>query len=272
MRHPAFLLAAGLALAASPAFAADPEYLVAEAAGTITVAPDGSVADVRIGERDRIGEAASAGLEAQVRTWRFEPVIEAGRAVQAKAYLRVSLVVVQEPGAEQAEMSVRDVWFLDPPERAGGKPVGASDSLKPPAYPYRALQAGAGAEVMLFLELGEDGRVARVGTERVALLGAPQGASTGKLAKLMSTAAERAASDWRIAGYEPGQTVRVPVRFSGSRPGWLRMHPVPIEPVPWIVAAVANDGVADFAAGGQRPASLQLLTELEPVPGLGDGG
>ena len=226
MRHPAFLLAAGLALAASPAFAADPEYLVEEAAGTITVAPDGSVADVRIGERDRIGEAASAGLEAQVRTWRFEPVIEAGRAVQAKAYLRVSLVVVQEPGAE----------------------------------------------VMLFLELGEDGRVARVGTERVALLGAPQGASTGKLAKLMSTAAERAASDWRIAGYEPGQTVRVPVRFSGSRPGWLRMHPVPMEPVPWIVAALANDGVADFAAGGQRPASLQLLTELEPVPGLDDGG
>ncbi len=268
-----FFLASGLALASSGVAEAKMEYLVADASGTLTVAADGSVTDVDVGDGDRIGDSASEGLEAQIRTWRFEPVLEDGKPVPVKAFLKLSLVAAQEKGAGQATMTIRNVWFLDPPKRAGGEPVGASSQLQPPRFPDRALRAGAGAEVMLLLELGEGGAVSRVGTERVALLGAPQGKLAGKMARLMSEAAVQVATGWRIAGYEAGQHVRVPVTFNTVRAGWQRMHPFTIEPTPWVLAALSKDeDVADMAAGGQRPSRLELLTDLQPVPGLdGDG-
>lgn len=268
-----FFLAAGLALATPAATAANLEFLVADANGTITVAADGSVAEVDVGGGDRIGGSAVEGLEAQIRTWRFEPVLEGGKAVPVTAYLQLSLVATQEAGSEHAEMAIRNVWFLDPPKTKGGEPVGASSQLQPPVFPPRALHAGAGAEVMLLLELGEGGVVTRVGTERVALLGVPQGKRAGKMARLMSGAAERTAAGWRIAGYTAGQRVRVPVTFNTVRAGWQRMHPFAFEPTPWVLAARAqDDDVADMAAGGQRSSRLELLTDLEPVPGLDGEG
>jgi TonB family protein len=265
----ALLLGASAHASAATAAGDDLELFTATTAGTITVAPDGSVADVALEGRRLLGRSAIEGYENHIRTWKFEPVVENGTPVRAMAHLQLALIAAREKGSDSASYGVRHVWFLDPPKRgSGGEPTGASSGLQPPVYPMKAMQAGVGAEVLLRVELDADGRVARVDAEQVSLLGKIAGKRGGGMAAVLAAAAAKAAAGWRIDGYEAGQHVRVPVRFSMNHGGWERLHHIGWQPAPWIVvAASSQQGITDLAGSGAAPSPLVLLSKLPTVPG-----
>ena len=263
-----------LALAA-PAFAADLEIYSASTTGTITVAPDGSVADVQLEGRNRLGVSEIDGYERHIRTWRFEPVIEDGAPVRALAHLSLSLVAAREAGSRQASFGIRNVWFLDPPKKgSAGRPVGASSDFQPPVYPAKALRSGIGGEVMLLTEIGPDGFPTRVAAEHVYLLGSPvQGKRATSIAESLASVAERAAAKWRYRGYPAGMLVRTPVRFTPYGAGWMRLSPHDRPTDPWVAVALAKDGdLTDLSAAGAAPSRLTLLSRLPSVPGMEEGG
>ena len=263
-----------LALAA-PVFAADLEIYSAGTTGTITVAPDGTVADVRLEGRNLLGTSEIDGYERHIRTWRFEPVLEDGVPVRALAHLSLSLVAAREAGSGQASFGIRNVWFLDPPKPgSAGRPVGASADFKPPVYPAKALRTGVGGEVMLLAEVGPDGLPTRVAAEHVYLLGTPvQGKRATSIAESLASVAERAAATWRYRGYPAGMLVRTPVRFTPQGAGWMRLSPHERPTDPWVAIALAKDGdLTDLAAAGAAPSRLTLLSKLPSVPGMEDGG
>jgi hypothetical protein len=263
------LFALLIALSVPTAFAAEVDFYLASTAGTVTVAADGSVADVDLGDGGALGIPVIEFCESQIRTWRFAPPVESGRTVQVVAHLRLSLVAMRERGEDDTTLVIRDVSFLDAPEgrgRAATRP--GLRSMRTPVYPTRAGSVGAGAEILLLAELGEGGQVVRVGTEHVVMLGKPQGRRAQIIADALSEAAEAAAADWRIEGFPPGAKVRVPVVFNTVREGWQRVHPFDAEPDPWVLATLAQGDVTELAATGERLSRLQLLSPLPAIPGL----
>jgi hypothetical protein len=261
------LFALLLVFVAPLAVAQEVESFIANAGGTITVAPDGSVADVEIAEADALGRDVVEHFESHIRTWRFDPVLENGQPIRARAYMRLALVAMRERHSDKVTLGIRNVHFVDPPAGGGGSREATSE-MRTPRYPDRAWQAGVGAEVLLLAELGENGQVLLVGTERILMLGADAGPRAGGLASSMARAAEAAAADWRIAGQAPGSRVRIPVVFNTVREGWQRMYPHAMTPDPWVVAALEQDGVTELASSGEPPSRLRLASDLPSIPGL----
>ena len=84
---PRFLALLLLALLAGPAFAKAPPDQVASTTGELVVDAEGRVVSVKLDHKD-LGAERMSGFERQIRAWRFEPVIEDGKAVSARAIVQ----------------------------------------------------------------------------------------------------------------------------------------------------------------------------------------
>ena len=253
-----------LLLAASPTFAASPDaqMYTARAGGSLTIGADGRVLDVELTSEGSLGTGVLEGYEQRIRTWRFEPIVEGGRPVNAKGLMQLSLVALREKGDDMATFAIRGVQFLDPPGAASEGP-----RLAQPSYPTNALKAGAGAEVMLLLKLDAQGRVQSVATEHLALLGvATRQSHQANLVAQFRRSAEKIALEWTISGHPDGQVVRVPVRYSTDRwaRGWAPTAMQAVELPEWAVLELASAQATDLSAGGVATAGqFKLLTALD---------
>src|SRR5688500_9165807 len=146
-----------LLAASAVAHAADVETFVAETSGSIVLAADGRVVSVELDGADVLGAETIADYEELVGGWQVKPVVRDGRPVAARGHLRLSLVAQREPGSDRATLGVRNAWFVDPPRTPRTEAGSATASLPPPVYPRGPMSAGVGAEVMLLLQLAEDG-------------------------------------------------------------------------------------------------------------------
>ncbi len=258
-----FLLS--LLLAASPVPAATPAVQVytARAEGSLTIGADGRVLDVELTSDANLGKGVLDSYEERIRAWRFEPIVEGGQPVNAKGRMHLYLVAAREKGNPTATFGVRSVRFLDPP---GTLLYDQRSTLVAPGYPSNALRAGVGAEVMLLVKLDAQGRVQRVATEQLALLGvATRQSHQANLAAQFRRAAEKAVAQWTITGHPDGQVLRVPVRFSvDRRPGWIPTAMQPVDLPEWAVLERATEQVAQLSDGGVATAGqFKLLTPLD---------
>jgi len=272
----ATLLAAVLATSAS--HASQVEHFTAAATGKLTIGADGSVLDVELAGTGPggLGKSLEEGFKEHIRAWRFEPVIEDGKPVNAIGHMRLSLVATRVKGAKEATLGVRRVWFMDPPSTKAGTP-GASPvrHMPPPVYPQMATSQGIGAEVTLALRIGAEGSVAEVGTYSLALTGnVPSKASTReRYARSLRQSAERAARDWNLAGLEEGAVVLAPVRYSlRGVPTWSLTVAVPTQAPAWAVSSRADKTALALSDRGQSVSTrIKLSTALEdPVDPAGD--
>ena len=255
-----------LLLAAVPAFAATPDVQIytARVEGSLTIGADGRVLDVELTSKASLGTGVLEGYKQRVRAWRFEPIIEGGRPVNAKGLMQLSLVAAREKGNDTATFGIRGVQFLDPPDASGAQQW---PRLAQPTYPTNALRANVGAELMLLLKLDAQGRVMSVATERMSLLGvATRQSHQRNLATQFSRSAERVAAGWTIPGQPEGQVVRVPVRYHTDSwaGGWAPTTMQVLELPEWAVLELATAQATELGAGGTATAAeFKLLTPID---------
>jgi len=224
----ALVLVGGAAVAATPG--QRPEVVQTQATYEITVDGDlqigteGRVTDFKLRSRDVTADIAAL-VDKQVRSWRFEPILVDGRAVNAKTSLALQLTL--SPIAGGYTLHVANVRF--------GNPVRRSRNLRPPTYPMVARRGGVGAEVTLILTVDGDGHVSEVDVESTSLSGKGPHQVMVQWADLFESSAKMAAHRWSfdmteaIDGHPTGTRVRVPVLFimEGMESKWTAWVPVP---------------------------------------------
>lgn len=263
MRKINHLLALAFALFAGNLVAADRpyEYFVADARGQIEIGPDGTVLDAELSSD--LGEVKKDVL-AQIRQWRFEPIIEEGRPVIAIAQLRVKLIAATERASKQTRLGFLDVRFADPPKMEREARREHLRRMTPPRYPVDALRDNVGADLQLLLEVDEQGKVINAGVEQALLTfaGSPSQRSAERHLKRISAAAIESARQWQIPMADGAGRVRVPVSFQFGNGAWRRALPMEVSREPWMVLdKEARVSVID-EAGDLASNRFRLTTEL----------
>jgi hypothetical protein len=254
-----------LLLAAAPAFAAetDVEVYTASTTGEVVIDTEGRVVEVSL-DRKTLGNEVMQAFEDRIRTWRFEPVEQAGKPVRAKSHMALQMEATREKGADGLRLRVESVQFNHPVQRSSDEKM--VRTLTRPHYPRDAMERGIGARVDLLLRLDENGQVTDAAALGVRLLGEEIQGSPALHARYFIRAALQAAAGWRIPGVEGGRAV-VPVRFSahgdrGDR--WVRTRGIEIEVPAWVANDQASGEVIALGAdGGQPSEGWKLLTPLD---------
>lgn len=261
------ILGFGLALPDARAEGRAPETWIADSSGRIVIATDGSVSEVSFGRS--LGSGIDEALAEQIRAWRFEPVLEQGRPVEAIAHMDLRLTAEFE-GSREGKVSIASARFVDPPAATEAKAKARNLAWKPPTYPKKALQSGHGALLNLRVEVDDSGRVINVGGIDAWLTGpALSPKQRERMLERFIAASRRTVQDWQMP--TPAETgsrsYTVPIRFLfGTRDTtWRRAQWVALPPEPWMLA-LDRSNVAELDESG-RPArsDLQLLTELDPA-------
>ncbi|WP_146907393.1 hypothetical protein [Arenimonas daejeonensis] len=258
----AALLLLGAVVSAPAVAKEEREVFTAQTTGEMTIDEEGRVAELSV-DRRKLGDEVMQGFEERIRQWRFEPIVENGQPVRAKAYLSLALVVVRQPGEDGIRLGFEHVQFKDPPTQAAMQK--ASNRLVAPRYPTEEVARGVGAQVNLILRLDAEGRVAEVATESIDLFGDDVGTQAGRHAENFSRASEKVAKAWRLPGYENG-VVTVPVRFRppGTRgERWIRTRSVPVDVPAWVTLEKSSPDVVTLGVGGSESSGRwKLLTPL----------
>lgn len=265
---PKILLALILSLSVGPALAnGDPQVFAASTSGQLKIDGEGRVVALTL-DRKSLGDDVMDAVEARVRSWRFEPVVEAGQPVQVDARLRLDMLALRERETEGLTLAIRHVQFFDAPSDASaatGTPARGQPRLQRPVYPMAAARAWIGGTVWLAVKVGDEGQVAEVATEAAELRTDRADGSAGHrgLALEFARAAERAARNWKLPGYA-GQVVTVPVAFRvGTDRGerWIRVHDVPFDVPAWVVAE--RGAIVRLGENGEKDsARFQLLSAV----------
>jgi len=244
--------------------------------GMITIRADGGVAAVELDKPDRLPEGIAPFVTQVATSWRFEPVLIEGVAMQVKTRMSARLVA-KSTGDGKMQVSVRGADFGDYQAMPLEERI-SSNGMKPPGYPMAAAQGGVQGTVYLLLKIGRDGAVDDVVAEQVNLRMVASEAQMRQFRERFARAAIGAAGKWTFnpptrgeAAEQPHWVVRVPVDFNfGEKPRygkWEVYVPGPREHVSWAQDddrpgfspdALAEGGV-HMAGGKQGP---RLLTPL----------
>jgi len=228
--------------------------------GTISIDSAGDVTSMTLDHQEIVPESVLRLVNSSVPGWKFEPVLEDGRAVASTATMRLR-VLARRHGEDQVILRLRHAHFDTP----GDDGVGITGvKMTPPRYPDAAWKANGQGVVYLALKVGADGRVQEVGVEQVNLMTVGPEAHMRRLRDLFASAASRSAKDWTfaIAANETDleHTVRVPVNFmlrdgpkDRSKPHWETYIPGPRIAIPWREAQEQPDSFSPDLAGGTKP-------------------
>jgi TonB family protein len=279
------VLVLGTAQAASdPPVVQGESVLTLRVDGELTIGPDGSVADYRIGTK--LDPQVEALVKRAVPTWRFKPILVDGKPAVATSPMRITLaaeefeqgyrvtvdnVVFRPNTKEQYEAELASRKLHPRVSVAGESPAPqvsiSSKSLTPPKYPSGLQRSGVEGIVLLNLRLNRDGTVAEVFAAQSSLLNVK--GREGLLDRARSML-ERSAGDvakrWTFQVEAENQaalsaealTVRVPVSYTLGTSGeamdglagkWRHEFRGPNLTAPWLAAEkTAKVGVSDLAA------------------------
>jgi hypothetical protein len=259
MSNPLYALI--LLLAAVTAHAGEqPQRYEAVADGTLIIEPDGRVGEVTL--PDELEEPLRSKYLAQIRAWKFRPIVENGSPVRARAHLVARLFIQEQADSDGMLAGIADVQFVDPPVEGDTK----HSKLVPPVYPRSLLARRIGGVVVLAVETDADGKVERVAPHRGALF-VPRNAirprnAADSFAQLVR-ASERAVLQWTLPDCKG--VCEVPIRYtigrSSESPFWLPVLDVPVTPAPWM----PTDGDArQLTASGLAPSTrFELLSPID---------
>ncbi len=259
MRH--LILFSLLCLAAAPSFVRSADVYLANTSGTITVAPDGSVAEVQIAES--FGEGIDEPLRKRIKAWRFEPVMLEGRPITAIAHMDLTL------RADIADTIVEGIRiiradFVDSPELRQAD--ARRRSVKPPSYPKSALRHGFGAQLMLVVEVDEVGRVKNSAALSGWLTGPKARArQQEQVMRSFVNASQRAVMTWQlpVPTASDSNVYRIPISFRIDDATWSPAYWIEQAPAAWMVTGDSSKIAALDAAGNFPRSDIRLLTELD---------
>lgn len=281
------LLCLLLCAACAPSFARTPATRVLDQAvntlaveGSIEIDASGKVQRYAIEHPEAYSGAVREMLDRIVPQWTFRPVLVDGVAHPARSamYLRLQAEPI---GGDQFRIVVASAAFGDDKDAAPGTQIAVDLRTRvPPKFP-RGEIAHIGAQVLVVLRIGRDGRVedAIVEQTNLAQLGEPR--AMARWRRDFEATALASLKRWRFvkptAGPEasaPDWSVRIPVTYApigtssvGSPGTWESYVPGPRHEVPWAtdeeqaLAAMGGDALPGSGIFPLRP-SLQLLTPL----------
>jgi hypothetical protein len=262
---PKTLFAFLLALLALPVCAKPPYDRVAFTSGELALDAEGRVVSVKLDHKD-LGAELMSGFERQIREWRFEPVLEDGKAVSTRASVQLDMRVRKTSTDAPATLTIRNVYFGELPtgDGAGLSEAEARASgvhLPRPPYPWAPMKEGVGGQVWLLVRVGADGGVTEAAIHAAELRTVTLTPRRQKHhMRAFALAAQNAAKDWKLHGYE-NLIVMVPVKF--ALPGednrnWVRVQEVELEKPP---VAMYDDVVLQLnEAGDSGSDRFRLLT------------
>jgi hypothetical protein len=242
--------------------------------GTIGVTPQGTVLGYTLDHPEKLPPVVVDTIAKNLPKWTFEPVLQDGKPVAAKA--KMSLRLVARPvGGDKYQVAVRSAYFGD--ESAGIKLVGVPQS---PRYPSEAIQERASGTTYVMLRVDRAGHVADAFVEQVNMRVLASDEELNRMRKLLAEASLKALRQWNFTPADssdrtPFRVVRVPVSYQVSEYGhrsppevygqWESYVPGPVEPAPWVDKDKALAGGIDaFPSDGvYGPSQLSLLTPLD---------
>lgn len=249
--------------------------------GSIEIDAQGKVQRYTLKQPEAYSVAVRDMLDRIVPQWTFRPVLVDGvaRAARSAMYLRLQAEPI---GNEQFRIVVASAAFGDDEDAAPGMQVAVDvRSMKPPRYPKDENIARIGAQVLVVVKIGRDGRVEDAVVEQTNLdqLGAPK--AMARWRRDFEAGALAGLKHWTFVtptvGPEaraPYWSVRIPVTYtpagapSAHSPGkWNSYVPGPRREVPWAtdeeqaLAATGGDALPGSGIFPLKPA-LQLMTPL----------
>ncbi len=293
MRSPLFLAFALAVGAGTPLLAGEASAQTARAvrataemsmvlSGHIEITPEGEVSSLVLDQKSALTPSIASFVEGTIGGWRFEPTLRDGKAVAARAPMRVRLRGTQmADGGYQVSMTSVDFSEYDPK---------ATDSvtrkqMAPPRYPEDAYRNGAQGEVLLMVKVARDGTVADVIAEQVNMAVVGPERAMAKMRDILAKASISSARSWTFNPPTTGEssthdswTVRIPVSFAlgndrnagQERYGrWRAFIPGPRQAAPWrerrSIEQAGSDllpeGGVYMVDGAKR--GVRLLTPLE---------
>lgn len=276
-----YFLAMVLALAAVAAHAEDRVDPRLEASmlvtGHLDIETDGLVSSLSLDREDELPDYVAGLVKRAAPGWRFEPVVVDGAAVRARARMTLRMLATQVGDGNMA-VSISRASFGD--RYPKGSDYVSSVRMRPPTYPWTALERNATGTVYVVLKVGRDGKVEDAFVEQINLRGLGPDATMRLLRKAFSNAALDAARRWRFAPPTTGDQVddpywslRVPVEFTmGSEDiedtsygKWVAYVPGPRQSAPWAGPdeEEGNDAMTD-GSFHQAGTGFRLLTSLQP--------
>ena len=106
-----FWIASLLLALAGAAQADDTARFTAEVEGSLTIGPEGQVVDVQLRDAAWMGEAVVEGYLQTIRGWRFEPIVEDGKAVNATGEMRLRLAALRNDTDKTAHFAIEEAGW-----------------------------------------------------------------------------------------------------------------------------------------------------------------
>lgn len=223
-------------LGGAPAEAAPGDIFTTPAKATIDIGVDGTVEDVAL--TGVPGEDATRIFSEQIRQWRFEPVLQDGQPVAARAYAEMNVFVVEDD-AGALHLSVGRPAFRSPPgmapEYLADADTGRSERIeiirnRAPSYPTDHARRGVEAEIVLLVDIAPSGDVVRSGVSSAHFMNPPSdGVSDRAMARFVA-ASKSAVERWRFNPSDSeSRRVLVPIRFAmrdTDTAAWQRLQPL----------------------------------------------
>src|SRR2546427_30514 len=204
MRPPLFLALALAIGAGAPLLAGDASAQTTRAvrataemsmvlSGQIEVTPEGAVSSLVLDQKSMLSPSIASFVEGTIGGWRFEPTLRDGKAVAARAPLRVRLrgKAMADGGYE---VSMTSVNFSEYDEKATDSVT--QGRMTPPRYPEEVYRSGGQGEVLLVVRIARDGTVADVVAEQVNMTVVGRERTLAKMREILARAAVSSARKW----------------------------------------------------------------------------
>lgn len=249
--------------------------------GQIVVATDGHVASYELDHPEKIPADVATLIQNGTREWHFQPVLQDGKPVNAKARMNIRVVARRESADSTNYVA-----------RISGATFGEYDAQsnteityaerKPPTYPQAAASARVSGTVYLILRIDHDGHVVDATAEQVNL-GVVAGENDMKVWRnVLAGPSVAVAKRWTFrpptAGphaNDPFYVVRVPIVYNLRQDGrllnggygeWQVYVPGPKQTVAWANDKADGNHSVDAIPDGQLAlvgTGLQLITPLD---------
>lgn len=253
---------AALLAAGSVAKAGDKSRLIEKAemsmlvTGGIDMRPDGSVEHYSLDHTEKLSQAITRMIGAQVSQWRFEPTLVDGQPVAART--NMSLRIVAKPLDEQNfDVRIQSASFSG----GGGKDDRMSVEKRSSLRPMIEAMASTGmdtADLYVALKIGPNGKVLDAAVEQVNLGTIGGDVWMAKARRLLGNSALEVVRKWTFSVPSRGQLAGRSY-WSGTLPfslemldgplppsgideygRWKAYVPGPCMPIPWRMDGVEN--------------------------------
>lgn len=214
--------------------------LFLEVVGSIEIDPEGKVHDYAI--ETELTPALASIADAEVRRWRFEPIIVKDRPVFARTRMHWTMVAARIGASDRYQVQMKDVDFGAPKQT-----IDASEEKHRLRYPKEALRQGVGARVLLSVRTDENGRVVDLHPYQISLSGGVSERAARRWRGVFQREVISTVKHWT---FDLGETIderrmpstfMMPVEFRIAKDGkrsapsvWHAYVPGPVVPASWM--------------------------------------